>query len=175
LPLPADGDASFITKDIAIEAVKVILDEIRKNIYQFARSIDLSKDYGGDLRVIGWQVALLNLENSCKVTERKFKAALREQYRLIGEKWRQWGVADLNYLDLRFTFTRNFPKDLASEAKILLDLLGAVSRKTAYEQMSFIDDVDAEIEAFDAQAEMNLNLFGITDDTGSGEEPEESE
>ena len=171
-PLGPEGDAAFITKDIQIDPVKVILDEIRKNIYQFSKSIDLSKDFGGDLRVIGWQVSLLNLENSCKVTERKFKKALREQYRLVTEKWREWGMADVDYLGLQFTFTRNFPKDLASEAKILLDLLGAVSRKTAYAQMSFIDDVDAEIEAFEAEREANVDLFGgMTDDTRSEDEP----
>lgn len=171
LPLPPDGDAAFITKDIAIEAVKVILDEIRRNIYQFARSIDLSKDFGGDLRVIGWQVALLNLENSCKVTERKFKKALLQQYQLVAQKWREWGVADLNPLDLQFTFTRNFPKDLASEAKILLDLLGSVSRKTAYSQMSFIDDPEAEIEAYEAERESNMDLFGLGNDTRPTDEP----
>lgn len=176
LPLAADGDAAFITKDIQIDPVKVILDEIRKNIYQFAKSIDLSKDFGGDLRVIGWQVSLLNIENSCKVTERKFKKALREQYRLVSEKWREWGVADVDYLDLQFTFTRNFPKDLASEAKILLDLLGTVSRKTAYAQMSFIEDVDAEIEAFEAEREANVDLFGVDSaNSRSEDEPDESE
>ena len=161
LPLDADGDAEFVTKELAIEAVQVILDELRKNIYQFSRSIDLSKDYGGNVRVIGWQVALLNLENSCKVTERKFIKGLREQWRLIAEKWREWGVADLNYLDLQFVFTRNFPKDLAGEAKILLDLLGSVSRKTAYAQMSFIEDADSEIAAWEDEREMNIGLLGV--------------
>lgn len=161
LPLSKDGDASFMTKDFAVDGVKIILDELRTNIYEFARSIDLSKDYGGDLRVIGWQVALLNLENSCKVTERKFKKALREQYRMICAKWKEWGVADINYLDLKFTFARNFPKDIGSEAKILLDLLGAVSRKTAYSLVSFIDDPEAELEAWDKQKETNMDLFGL--------------
>ena len=173
LPLDADGDASFVTKELAIDAVKVMLDELRKNIYQFSRGIDLSKDYGGNIRVIGWQVALLNLENSCKVTERKFVRGLREQWRMIAEKWREWGMADLNYLDMRFVFTRNFPKDLAGEAKILLDLLGSVSRKTAYSQMSFIDDADSEIAAWEMEREMNMSLFGI-DSGGDDGEPEDT-
>lgn len=176
LPLGPDGDAKFITKDLAIDGVKVICDEIRQNIYQFSRSIDLSKDMGGDLRVIGWQVALLNLENSCKVTERKFEMALREQYRLITDLWREWNVADINPLDLKFTFTRNFPKDLASEAKTLLDLLGSVSRRTAYAQMSFIEDVDEEIEAFEAERENSIDLFGVgSADTQPDDEPDEDE
>lgn len=168
-PLGPDGDAKFITKELSVDGVKIILDELRKNIYEFARSIDLAKDYGGDLRVIGWQVALLNLENSCKVTERKFSMALRDQYQMITDKWREWGVADIDVLDLKFHFTRNFPKDVAAEAKMLLDLLGAVSRKTAYSQVSFIDDVDAEIEAFKAEREESMVLTGLLDERPTGD------
>jgi len=161
IPTDKDGSAQFITKDMAVEGVKIILDELRTNIYQFGKSIDLSKDYGGDLRVIGWQVALLNLENSCKVTERKFKKALREQYRMVTDKWREWRTADIDYLDLDFVFTRNFPKDLMSEAKTLGELLGRVSRETAYRLVSFIDDPQTEVEAFSsdetAQAALMLN------------------
>jgi SPP1 family phage portal protein len=182
LPLASDGDAKFVTKDVSVEGIKVLLDEIRTNIYEFSRGIDLSRDYGGDLRVIGWQVALLNLENSCKVTERKFKRALREQYRMITDKWREWGEADVDYLDMHFTFTRNFPKDIGSEAKILLDLLGSVSRKTAYSLVSFIDDPDDEIEAFEAEREENANLFGIgnadtrfEDESTAGDENDSNE
>jgi SPP1 family phage portal protein len=175
-PLGPEGDAKFITKEMAVEGVKIILDEIRKNIYEFAHSIDLSKDYGGDVRVIGWQVALLNLENSCKVTERKFKKGMREQFRMITELWRRWGLCDINPLDLRFVFTRNFPKDLAGEADILLKLLGAVSRRTAYDLMSFIEDPEAEIEAFEAERAETMaltGLFGERDDERDDDEDTE--
>lgn len=165
-PLGPNGDAKFVTKDAAIDGVKVLLDEIRKNIYQFSRSIDLSKDFGGDLRVIGWQVALLNLENSCKVTQRKFEKALREQYTMVTDKWREWGVGDIDPLDIEFDFTRNFPKDLASEAKILLDLQGTVSKQTALSQMSFIDDPEAELERMKEDEEMfGTSLMGVADES----------
>ena len=173
LPLGPNGDAHFITKDAAIAGVKILLDELRINIYQFARSIDLSKDYGGDLRVIGWQVALLNLENSCKVTERKFEKALREQYRMVCAKWKEWGT-DIDYLELRFEFTRNFPKDLGSEAKILIDLLGAVSRETAYRLVGFVDDPAAEAEAVKKDSEFYGTMDTALQDgepVGATEEP----
>ena len=168
-PLDTDGDVKFVTKDMAVQGVKIILDELRTNIYQFSRSIDLSKDYGGDLRVIGWQVALLNLENSCKVTERKFSRGLREQYRMVCALWNQWGETDIEYLDLAFTFTRNFPKDLGSEAKILIDLLGGVSRRKAFELVSFIDDPDAELEAVKEDSE----FFGSMAESLQDGEPED--
>ena len=170
LPMGKDGSASFITKDMAVDGVKVILDELRTNIYQFSRSIDLSKDFGGDLRVIGWQVALLNLEDSCKVTERKFSKALREQYRMVTAKWAEWGTT-VDYLELTFTFTRNFPKDLGSEAKILIDLLGGVSRETAYRLVSFIDNPEDELK----KVKQDSEFFGSMDEALQDGEPEPAE
>lgn len=167
IALEEGGEAGFITKELAVEGVKAILDEIRRNIYQFAKSIDMSKDFGGDMRVIGWQVALLNLENSCKITERKFRRALERQYELITGFWRTYNVVDIDPYNLEFTFTRNFPRDLHGEAETLNLLLGAVSRKTAYAQMSFIDDPDDEILAVEAEGDP---YRGINGDTGLEDE-----
>lgn len=170
MPLSPDGDAYFLKKELAIEGVERMLDKIRDNIILFSGSVSVDMaNFGGDLRVIGWQVALLNLENSSKVTERKFRKALMRQYELITDKWRTWGMADIDPENLTFTFTRNFPKDLAGEATTLLDLLGAVSRKTAYGLMSFIDDPEAEIEAIEAEGP-SMELFSA--DAGPGAEPE---
>jgi SPP1 family phage portal protein len=144
-PLGEGGEIGFVNKQMAIEGVKTIIDEIRKNIYQFSKSIDMSKDFGGDMRVIGWQVSLLNLENSCKITERKFKKALREQYRMLTEYWKKFQGVDIDPMAVTYTFTRNFPKDIHAEAETLNLLLTAVSKETAYSQMSFIDDPEAEI------------------------------
>ena len=149
--LPEDGDVGFISKEVAAEAVKLILDEIRKNIYQFAKSIDMSKDFGGDMRVIGWQVALLNLENSSKITERKFQKSLSRQYDLITNYWSRFKGVNIDPSNLEFVFTRNFPRDLYSEAQTLEILTSQVSKKTAFGLMSFIDDPDAEIDRLDEE------------------------
>ena len=154
-PLPVDGEIGFATKVLDLVSVKELLAELRRNIYQFAKSLDMSREMGGDIRVIGWQVALLNLENSCKITERKFTRSLREQYRMLCDFWKRLKGVDINYLDLSFVFTRNFPRDIESEARTLTELIANISRKTAYGLMSFIDDPDAEIKAWEEQEEAN--------------------
>ena len=150
-PLSENGEVGFINKQLADGPVHNLLAEIRRNIYQFSKSIDMSKDFGGDMRVIGWQVALLNLENSCKITERKFKRSLRRQYRIVTDYWREFKGADIDANALTFTFTRNFPRDIKSEAETLQLLLGTVSTKTAFGQMSFIDDAEDEIARIEGE------------------------
>jgi len=151
IPLDDGGEVGFISKELAIEGVKVILDELRKNIYQFSKSIDMSKEFGGNMRVIGWQVALLNLENSSKITERKFKKGLRLQYILLAEYWREFQSMVIDPYVIEFTFTRNFPRDIQSEAETLNLLLSAVSTQTAFSQMSFIVDPEVEIKKIEQE------------------------
>jgi SPP1 family phage portal protein len=175
IPLSENGEVGFINKELAIEGIQIILDEIRKNIYEFSDSIDMSKDLGGDMRVIGWQVALLPLENSSKVTERKFTIALRQQYKLLTEYWKEFQQTEIDPMALEFTFTRNFPRDLAGEAEILDSLLGNVSTQTAYSQMSFIEDPEAEIK----RLQMERDIFRQEDEElrnlGNEEEEQEEE
>ena len=169
--LSEDGEVGFVNKQVNAEVVKQLLEELRKNIYQFAKSIDMSNNFGGDMRVIGWQVALLNLENASKITERKFTRALREQYRMLTEYWRKVGFVDINYLDLQFRFTRNFPKDIYSEAQTLEILSNQVSMKTALGLMSFVDDPEDEIARMEMEREENP-FRGANGNAGFGAERE---
>ena len=172
-PLDEQGEVGFINKQLADAPVHNLLKEIRRNIYQFAKSIDMSKDFGGEMRVIGWQVALLNLENSSKITERKFTRAFRYQYDLLTDYWRRVKGIDLDPLALEFIFTRNFPRDLKAEAETLSMLLGNISTKTAFELMSFIDDPEEEM----AQIENEQGPYRSIDDEPRPDEdlPEDTE
>ena len=145
LPLEETGDAGFINKQLSDVPIQNMLAEIRKNIYQFSKSIDMSKDFGGEMRVIGWQVALLNLENSSKITERKFTKAFYYQYDLLTKYWKTYKGIEIDLYSLDFVFTRNFPRDLKAEAETLNILKNSVSTKTAFELMSFIDDPEEEM------------------------------
>ena len=141
-PLPQDGEIGFASKDLggAAPYVKQILDEIRRNIYSFAKSIDLSQDKGGDMRVIGWQIALLRLEMSAQVTERKFKKGYRRQYELLTDFWRANKGVSIDPFALRFVFTRKFPKDVDQEIDTLVKAIEVLPLEIAYGLMTFIED-----------------------------------
>ena len=142
-PLTDAGEIGFASKDLnsAGGFITSLLAEIRKNIYAFAKSIDLSEDRGGDMRVIGWQIALLRMEMSSQVTERKFKDSYLRQYELLTQYWgKVQNTAQIDPYSLHFTFTRKFPKDVAQEVLTLVDAIAVLPLETAYGLMSFIDD-----------------------------------
>ena len=158
MSIDENADFSFVSKTIDMASVKILLDEIRKNIFQFAKSVDFAEVPTGDIRVIGWQTKLMQLENKCKIFERKFTAALRYQYKVLAEYWNLFSGLGLDYKDLSFKFVRNVPKDIQGEAQALALLKGNVSDKTALSQMSFIDSADEEIKQMESEREVYPDL-----------------
>ena len=171
-PLPSDGEIGFIKKEIAADAVTNFLSKLEELIYKFSKSVNMSRDYGGEMRVIGWQVTLLPLENSSVVTERKFKKSLREQYSILTDYWRKFQNTDIDINSLSFIFTRHFPRDINGEAKTLQLLTGMVSKKTALSQMSFIDDPEKEIERMEEEASMYPDIE-VNDEPGQNDEEDQ--
>jgi len=169
MSIDENADFSFVSKTIDMASVKVLLDEIRKNIFQFAKSVDFAEVPTGDIRVIGWQTKLMQLENKCKIFERKFTAALRYQYKLLSEYWNLFSGLGLDYKDISFKFVRNIPADVQGEAQALALLTGNVSRKTALSQMSFIDSADEEIKQMESEQEVYPDLEEV-DETITGTE-----
>ena len=169
LPMPTDGAAGFIGKDLngAAPFIQYVLSEIRRNIYSFSKSMDLSEDRGGDMRVIGWQINMLRMEMSAQVTERKFRKSYFRQYRLLTDFWRLNGSPNINSLDLRFTFTRKFPKDIDMEIETLVKASTVLPLETAYGLMSFIDKPDEMAEKFREERPELQNILDQLDNAES--------
>ena len=164
--LPSDGEIGFVGKDLggASEFVQAVLAEIRRNIYSFSKSIDLSNDKGGDMRVIGWQVALLRLEMSASVTERKFRKGYNRQFKLLTDFWKQFGKIVIDPKSLSYTFTRKFPKDIDMEIDTLVKAMEVLPTETAYGLMSFIEDpVELAKKYKEDRPEMDSILKGLDD------------
>jgi SPP1 family phage portal protein len=92
------------------------------------------------MRVIGWQVNMLRLELSAQVTERKFKKAYQRQYKMLTDFWRQTNKVTIDPVNLSFTFTRKFPKDVDQEIDMLVKGMGVLPLEKLYSLVSFIDN-----------------------------------
>lgn len=152
LVIDKEGSFEFSTKTLDTASIKLLLDELRRNIFSFCKSIDFSEVVSGDIRVLGWQTKLMPLENKCKIAERKMISGLRYQYELLCDYWKVHGYADINYKDINWKFTRNIPKDVAGEAETLTKLMATVDKRTALEQVSFIENPDEVLTRMDTES-----------------------
>jgi len=162
--LDTDGKIEFITKDMQDTVVENHLNRIENNIYRFSKTPNFTDEaFAGSQSGEARKYKMLPFENKCTTTERKFSAALRQMFKVLSGAWAKKGI-NINYTDVRMTFTRNFPLDLKFEAEVQQLLKGLVSEPTRLSLFSGVDDVDAEIKKMEAEQSIDLNDFDGEED-----------
>lgn len=165
LIIPDGADAKWIEKNLSgvVNFIENQKETLNENIHRFSKTIDMTDDkfaggtQSGDSRK--WKI--IPQENDTVIKELKFKKGLRAMYKLLGTAWAKKGIA-IDYLLMRFIFTRNLPLDSLFEAEVQQKLLGVVSTQTRLEQAPFIEDVDEEMRRMEEEA---LNRIDLEDET----------
>ena len=176
----SDGDVKFITKELDDTVLEHHLERTENNIYRFSKSLNMKDiQFGANLTGVAMAYKIWPFEFKCKVMEQKFKNSLREQYNILSSIWTAQGI-DINYLDVEFTFTRNYPHNLAEEAQIAAALKGIVSDATILRTLSIVEDPTEELKAVEEEnkkaieqmQESALNMQ--KNDTESGNQDKQS-
>jgi len=167
--LDAEGKIEFITKQMQDTVIENHLNRIEKNIYRFSKTPNFTDEaFAGSQSGEARKYKMLPFENKCITTERKFKAALRQMFKVITTAWLKKGIS-IDYTDIDMQFTRNFPLDIDYEAEATQKLKGMVSEKTRLSMLSFVENPEEEKEAMDE--EMTVDLDEPVED--EGDEPTE--
>jgi hypothetical protein len=111
------------------------------------------------------------MENRAGIIEGRMKKALQRRVEIIS------GIASLKlgetvFRDINIDFKRNIPEDNTSIIAIVNALKGTVSDATLLSQIPFVDDVNAELEALEAQKQANMAMYGFGLDNTEEEEEE---
>lgn len=141
-------DVNYLTKDINDALIEHHLDRLEENILRFAKSVNFSDEsFGGNITGVAMKYKIMALENKAMTMERKMTAALRYQFKLLCSAWAKKGICNIeDYLKVWFSFKRNLPVNLLDEAQTTAALKGHVSEKTRLSLLSFVDDVEHELE-----------------------------
>ena len=166
LILPEGANAQWLTKNANDTQVENILKRIHDSIYRIAACPDFSSEtfVGGVSSGVAIRYRLTGMETRAGKIEAVMKKALQRRIEII------CGIASLKlgeevFRDITIDFKRNIPEDYTSLIALVNSLKGTVSDATLLAQLPFIDDVNAELEAVQAQKQANMALysFGATD------------
>ncbi|USK44640.1 phage portal protein [Cytobacillus oceanisediminis] len=143
-----EDDVRYLTKDINDALIEHHLDRLEENILRFAKSVNFSDEsFGGNITGVAMKYKLMALENKCITMERKFASSLRYQFKVLFSAWaKRKGFSKEDYLKVYFGFKRNLPANILDEAQSNIQLKGLVSEKTRLGLLSFVDDVEWELE-----------------------------
>lgn len=164
-------DIKYLTKDINDTMIENHLDRLEENILRFAKSVNFSDEsFGGNITGVAMKFKIMALENKCITMERKMTSALRYQFKVLCSAWSKRNICSAeDYLKVWFGFKRNLPVNFLDEAQTTQALQGRVSEKTRLSLLSFVDDVDYELEALQKEAED----FDSRQETLGGEDEDE--
>jgi len=136
------GRAYFLTKNINDSFTEHHLERLQNNIYRFSKTPNLNDNQFNNASGISLKFKLHGLETKCGMFEAKVMDAAQYMWKLLCSSWGKRGNK-IDPLQITMSFNRNFPLDLQSEAQAVQSLIAAgLPKSTAFEQLSFIDDVD---------------------------------
>lgn len=169
-------DVKYLTKDINDQMIENHLDRLEENIMRFAKSVNFSDEsFGTELSGVAMRFKLMALENKSITMERKMVSALRYQFKVLCSAWAKRGIcAAEDYLKIWYGFKRNLPANILDEAQTTVQLKGQVSEKTRLSLLSFVDDVEFELEQMKQEQEEAMAAYPM-DPIDEGDGDEESE
>ena len=176
LLLPEGALAQWVTKNASDTQVENILKRIHESIYRIAACPDFSSEsfVGGVSSGVAIRYRLTGMETRAGKIEAQMKKALQRRIEII------CGVATLKlgeevFRDIAIDFKRNIPEDITATVALVNSLKGVVSDATLLEQLPFVTDVNAELEALQAQKEANMALYDFGTHTDPIEDENEEE
>lgn len=162
LILPDGAVAQWLTKNANDAQVENILKRIHDSIYRIAQCPDFSSEtfIGGVSSGIAIRYRLTGMETRAAKIAAEMKKALQRRVEII------CGVAQLKlgeevFRDIDIDFKRNIPEDLTTTINLINSLKGSVSDATLLSQLPFVDDVNSELEALEAQKQRNMELYSF--------------
>lgn len=167
------GKAYFLTKNVNDAFTEHHLERLEKLIYRFSKTPNLSDESFGSASGISLKFKLHGLETKCGMFQAKMMDAANYMWKVLSSAWHKKTVT-VNPLHVTMDFKRNFPLDIQNEAAAAQTLIAAgLPKEFVYSQLSFVDDVDAIMEAIEEEKESVEDFY--KDNENNGEQSENGE
>lgn len=179
MSLPLGSSAEWIIKTIDPTAEQQQVNNLLNFIFQIAQVPDLTDDaFAGNQSGVAMQYKLWGLDQLWVTKTTKFRKAIVQRLKIIMYLLQYQFKSNVQMLsNINITFDKNLPRDNSAEYTMVNALKDVVSKRTLLENISIVDDVEKEIQALEAEAEKNADLYGFNNnanlDGGANADEEE--
>ena len=171
LILPADAGAEWLTKNATDTQIVNLLENIKKNIFKITACPDMADETFLAQSGTALAYKLVGFENVASGIVARFTKALQKRIELICNIL-QIKATDAIWRDVNIKFVRNLPVNITEIIQLINALKGTVSDATLLSQLPFIADVQAELEAVQAQKQANMSIYSFGTTSADDEEDE---
>lgn len=140
----------FLQKPSADGTQENLLNRLERLIYKICMVPNITEEtFGSSPSGISLAYKLKSISDLAKTVERKFSKSLRKRYKIFCSLSTNAPNPDA-YLDMEFTFTRNYPEEILSikeQVDAARNAEGIISHETQLQILSkIVQDVQAELE-----------------------------
>ena len=153
-PLP---DVGFLEKPNSDTTQENLITLLKDSIFAVSMVANLSEEDFGDASGTALAFKLQAMDNLAKMKDRKMQSAFNRLYEIVfGVPMA--AVPSDGWIDIKYQFTRNVPRNILEEAQIVSQLSGQVSNETKLSVLSIVDNPKQEIEKMDDEEESSSLL-----------------
>lgn len=139
VPVGEDGEVNANQLQIPVEARKVFLERIEKDIYKFSMAVDLSNSQGGSITNVYIKSMFADLDLKADQFESEIRKFIKKLVEFINE-------ADNKNFSYDCSFTREMILNTNEVVDNLVKLSGIISNKTIRELIPYSIDLEQEEE-----------------------------
>ena len=127
-----------------------LLNRLERLIFQISMVANISDENFGASTGIALKYKLQAMSNLEKTKERKFISGMNRRYKLLFSHPSSKVPAD-SWVQLKYTYTPNFPANLMEEAQIAAQMEGITSHETQLKVISAVDNVQEELDKIEEE------------------------
>lgn len=137
----------FVTKPSADEAQENLIERLIDLVYQMAMVANVNDDQFATASGVAQEFKLQPMSNMAKNLDRKFKSGMSRRFKMLFAIVTNIQAAYREeWSGIRYSFTRNMPRNLVDEAEVAAKLEGIVSKETQLNVLSIVDNPKQEME-----------------------------
>jgi len=154
----ADGtlpQVDFLQKPDADTTQENLINRLERLIFHISMIADINDENFGSASGIALRYRLQSMHNLFLVKSRKFTGSIQNRYRVIFSNpvAQTHSVGPDDWMSVKVKFTPNLPADVLSEVQAAQQADGMLSQQTRLGMLSFLDDVQAEVDRLTEEQE----------------------
>lgn len=150
-------DVAFLEKPNADTTQENLIKLLKDSIFAVSMVANMSEEDFGNASGTALAFKLQAMDNLAKMKDRKMQSAFNRMYEIVFSV-PDSKVASDGWLDIRYRFTRNVPRNVLEEAQIVAQLSGQVSSETKLSVLSIVDNPSDEVEKMAKEEESSSLL-----------------
>lgn len=151
MELPMGGEAAWLIKELNDTFVQNTLTTLKENMYELSSHINHNEKLASNTSSLALRNRLIGLEQKCTNNIRAIQDCLKLRLQFLFEFIKIKSNKDYDYRDIEAKLTPNIPTDDLMMSQIVAQMGDKLSTKTAIKQLSFVDNVDNEMNQIEEE------------------------